>query len=315
MEVHHSLKEIQTKIRNPILTIGTFDGVHVGHQKILKRLNEIAEQQEGSSVLFTFHPHPRKVLFPEDHSLKLIQTQQEKIDKLEECGLDHLIQYPFTKSFSRLSATEFVRDFLVNKINVNTVVIGYDHHFGRNREGTLELLKELGPVYQFKVEEISAEDIADVNVSSTKIRKAILAGDFETANRYLGKAFEVNGKVVEGDKIGRKLGFPTANVEILNEDKILPPYGVYIVKVFVGQRIYYGMASFGVRPSIEGNKKVQLEVYILDFNHDIYKQPIRIHFLKKIRNEIKFDTLDALQKQIQKDERHTLHWIAEHVDG
>lgn len=311
MKVHYNLENIQKEIKTPVLTIGTFDGVHVGHQKIINKLKKIAQEKNGSSVLFTFHPHPRKVLFPEGDSLKLIQTQEEKIDKLDSMGLDHLILFPFSKAFSRLSATEFVRDYLVNKIGVATVVIGYDHHFGRNREGTLEHLKELAPVYQFDIHEISAEDVDDVNVSSTKIRKAILNGDFETATKFLGEPFEMNGIIVDGDKIGRTIGYPTANIQINDEDKIRPKFGVYIVKVYLNDQEYFGMASYGVRPSIEDNKLPQLEVYILDFDDNIYGEEIKLSFLTKIRDEIKFNDLEALKNQINKDEEYTKNWIAD----
>ncbi|MEX1192107.1 MAG: bifunctional riboflavin kinase/FAD synthetase [Brumimicrobium sp.] len=299
-----------TKIPHPVLTIGTFDGVHLGHQKIINQLNEEANKVGGESVLFTFYPHPRMVLFPESHGLRLIQAQVEKLEKLKRIGLQNVIVHPFTKEFSRLTATEFVRDILVNKINIKTIVIGYDHQFGKNREGTLELLKELGIVYDFNVIEIGAEDINDVNVSSTKIRKAISSGDIETANEFLGESFEIGGKVVHGKALGRSIGYPTANLEIENDIKLIPKNGVYAVRVELENKSeFFGLLNIGTNPTVDNSNKITIEVYILDFNKDIYGEQVTLKLLKRIRDEVKYDDLKALKSQISKDEKMVRNWI------
>lgn len=309
MKIFQGFDEL-TKIPNPVLTIGTFDGVHLGHQKIINQLNEEAEKVGGESVLFTFYPHPRMVLFPDSHGLKLIQTQVEKLEKLERMGLKNVIVHPFTKEFSRLSATEFVRDYLVNKLNVKTIVIGYDHQFGKNREGTLKLLQELAPVYDFNVIEIGAEDINDVNVSSTKIRRAVQDGNIEKANSFLGDFFELGGKVVHGKELGRSLGFPTANLEIDNDIKLLPKNGVYAVRVKLeNSSEFFGILNIGTRPSVDASDKISVEVYILDFDKEIYDEYITLKLLKFVRNEVKYENLSKLKSQIAKDEKLVRTWI------
>ena len=299
-----------TKIPNPVLTIGTFDGVHLGHQKIIQQLNDEANKVGGESVLFTFYPHPRMVLFPDSHGLKLIQTQVEKLDKLQRIGLQNVIVHPFTKEFSRLTATEFVRDYLVNKLNIKTIVIGYDHQFGKNREGTLSLLQELGPIYDFEVIEIGAEDIDEVNVSSTKIRNALNEGDVSLANTYLGESFELNGKVVHGEKIGSSIGYPTANLDVANDIKIIPQTGVYAVRVVLEDKSeYFGMLNIGNRPTVNNNGECSIEVHIFDFNKDIYNEQLTLKLLKRVRNEEKYESKDALKAQISKDETLVRSWI------
>jgi len=300
MKIHKDISKL-TPIKNPIVTVGTFDGVHIGHQKIIKRLNEIAKEKDGESVLLTFHPHPRMVLFPDDDSLKLINTIEEKTALLESFGLDHVIYLPFGKEFSRLSPVEYVRDFLVNKINLHTIVIGYDHHFGRNRQGNIELLKELAPIYDFEVEEILAQEISEIKVSSTKIRKAIVAGDFDTVHRFLGHTFTISGEVIYGYKIGRTINFPTANVDLKDGHKILPENGVYIVQCNVRGSVVFGVMNVGTKPTIEATSKVSMEVHLLDFDAEIYGETIMVEFLQKIRNERKFENLDALKTQIKID--------------
>jgi riboflavin kinase/FMN adenylyltransferase len=242
------------------------------------------------------------VLFPEGHGLQLIQTQQEKMDKLAQVGLQNTIVYPFTKSFSRLSALEFVRDFLVNQLHVHTVVIGYDHHFGKNREGSLELLQELGPVYGFNVIEIPAQDIEDVNVSSTKIRNAILSGDFQTANAFLGNYFDFSGTVVRGREIGRKIGFPTANIQIDSDIKIIPADGVYFaITTTPDNKKHFSLLNVGNNPTVNGKCR-SIEVYLLDFSGDLYHQTLRVEIVQKIRSEKKFENVQALAEQLKKDE-------------
>ena len=299
-------------IPNPVLTIGTFDGVHLGHQKIIKQLNKIAAEVGGESVLFTFYPHPRMVLFPEDKSLKLLQTQVEKLEKLKRFGLQNIVVFPFTKSFSRLTATAFVRDYLVNKLNVKTIVIGYDHQFGKNREGTLALLKELAPIYDFEVIEIEAQDIDDVNISSTKIRKALKNGDIETASKFLGEPFEITGTVIKGKQIGRSINYPTANLNLESDLKLIPKLGTYAVRVVLENKTeYFGMLNIGNRPTLENDGDLSIEVHLLNFNGNLYEQQITLKLLHFMRNEQKFETLEALKTQIKKDETMVRNMLAE----
>lgn len=301
------------KIPHPVLTIGTFDGVHLGHQKIINQLNEVAKKTGGESVLFTFYPHPRMVLFPDSHGLQLIQTQEEKQEKLKRIGLQNMIVHPFTPNFSRISAIEFVRDFLVNQLKVKTLIIGYDHHFGKNREGDIELLKELAPVYEFEVIEIDAKEVDEVNVSSTKIRDALKEGDVELANSYLGEEFEINGKVVHGEKIGTKLGFPTANIDIESDIKLIPKQGVYASKtVLQNGETYYSLLSIGERPTVDSSGKLSIEAYLLDFDGNLYGDYVKIKLLKYLREEEKFDTLDELIQAMHKDEETLRNWISVH---
>ncbi|MGB0933463.1 MAG: bifunctional riboflavin kinase/FAD synthetase [Lishizhenia sp.] len=303
MKVYSNFDQL-TAIKNPVLTIGTFDGVHVGHQKIIQQLNTAAEKIKGESVLFTFYPHPRMVLFPDSHGLKLIQTQAEKLEKLRRYGLKNVIVYPFTLDFSRLTATEFVRDYLVNKLKVKKMIIGYDHQFGKNREGTLELLKDLSPIYDFQVQEIPAQDIESVNVSSTKIRNSLKNGDIQTATKYLGEYFELSGKVIHGNKIGRTINFPTANIEVDSEIKVIPANGVYAVRVLLENKTeHFGMLNIGKKPTVSNDNYVSIEVNILDFSADLYNQSITVKFLSKLRDEQKFEELSDLQTQIKKDEQ------------
>lgn len=283
-----------------MVTTGTFDGVHLGHQQIIKRLREIAEKEGGETVLLTFSPHPRMVLFPDSNEIKLLTTEHEKIELLEKYGIDHLIIHPFTKEFSRLSSLEFVRNILVNKIGTSKLVIGYNHHFGRNREGKFEHLKEYGPVYGFEIEEIPAQDVDNINVSSTKIRNAIKNGDIFTANLFLGHQYSLRGVVVEGDKIGREIGFPTANIMVKETYKLIPGDGVYAVDVYVNNVEYKGMLNIGIRPTLDKHENVT-EVNIFDFDQNIYGEEIVINFRKRIRDEVKFNDLSSLKNQLIKD--------------
>lgn len=305
MEVYHGIENF-SRIAYPVVTTGTFDGVHMGHMTIINRLKEVAEKQKGETVLLTFFPHPRMVL-QEDNDLKLINTLDEKINLLEKAGIDHLIIHPFTKEFSRLTSLEFVRDLMVNKIGTKRLVIGYDHHFGRNREGSFEHLMEFGPLYGFDVEEIPAQDIDNVNVSSTKIRKALLEGDLKTANEYLTHPFSISGKVVSGAQNGRKLGFPTANIEVLERYKLIPAHGIYAVKVQIDYQIFKGMLNIGVRPTIaDADGKPTIEVNIFDFDEDIYGKQISVQLIDRIRAEEKFPSLDDLVKQMHLDKLRTI---------
>lgn len=301
MKVYQGIENF-SKLERAVVTTGTFDGVHVGHQQILKRLNEIAKKINGESVLLTFYPHPRMVL-QEGTDLKLINTIEEKTALLEKAGVQHLIIQPFTKEFSRTTSLEFVRDILVNRIGTKKLVIGYDHHFGRNREGSFEHLKDFGPIYGFDVEEIPAQDIDDVKVSSTKIRKAIDEGELEIANSYLGSPFPLSGVVIGGDKIGRELNFPTANLKIGNDYKLTPPNGIYAVRAQYNGQEYLGMLNIGIRPTIEREEfKQSIEVHLLDFKGDLYGEYLQLDLYNRVRDEKKFDSKDALIEEIKKDE-------------
>jgi riboflavin kinase / FMN adenylyltransferase len=301
LKIHDDIHQLPP-LHNPIVTVGTFDGVHIGHQRIIQRINQLAKEVGGESVLLTFNPHPRIVLFPDDEDIKLITSSEEKNEMLEKFGLQHVIHLPFEKSFSRLSAQEYIRDFLVNGIGLHTIVIGYDHRFGRNRQGDLSLLKELSPVYGFNVEEIAAQTIEDINVSSTKIRLALLDGNIALANEFLGHPFSINGKVVKGEQIGRTIGFPTANVYVEDSYKILPKNGVYGVKVVLYGKTYAGIMNVGIKPTLPGqSQRPTVEVHLFDFEGDIYGERLTILPEQFIRAEQKFDSLHELKAQIQQD--------------
>ena len=287
-------------LNHAVATIGTFDGVHAGHQTIISRLCELAEKEEGESVVLTFFPHPRMVLQPDDNNLKLLTTMAERIELLKKFGVDHLIIQPFDKTFSRQSAIEFVRDILVNKIGTKTLVIGYDHHFGRNREGSFKDLEELAPIYGFRLEEIPKQVINELAVSSTKIRNSLLTGDVKTANELLGHDFTLSGKVVDGDKIGRTLGFPTANISIAEAYKLIPATGIYAVLVKSNEKIYKGMLYIGYRPVVQG-RRLSIEVNIFDFNENIYNHNITIYLKARVRDDIHLSSLEALKKKMTED--------------
>lgn len=300
MKVYHNLNEFKP-LKQAIATVGTFDGVHIGHQKLLRRIQELAHKEGGETVLLTFHPHPRLVLFPDDNDLKLITTLEERIERLSETGLDHLIIHPFTTEFSRTTAIEYVRDILVQQIGVKKLVIGYDHHFGRNREGSLENLKELAPTFGFKVEEIPAQEIKDVNVSSTKIRIALNEGDVKKANSFLGYNFQLSGTVVKGSEIGSSLGFPTANIEVDSPNKIIPASGVYATQAFINGHEYKSMTNLGFRPTVHEHSKLTIEAHLFNFDKNIYGDTINLRFIDRIREEVKFDNRESLKDQIAKD--------------
>jgi riboflavin kinase/FMN adenylyltransferase len=299
----HSLKE--KGIKNPVVTTGTFDGVHSGHQKIITRLHDVARAIDGETVLLTFYPHPRMVLHPDDNGLLLLTTQKEKIELLEKYGVDHLIIHPFTKEFSRTTSLEFVRNILVNKLKTKKLVIGYNHHFGRNREGSFEHLNEYGHLYNFEVEEIPAKDIDHVEVSSTKIRNALQSGDIKTATSYLGHHFSLTGKVVEGKKLGKTIGFPTANIFVEDKYKLIPADGVYAVKVKHNNVMYGGMLNIGNNPTVGGTTKT-IEVNIFDFDADIYNHQATIYFIERLRDEVKFAGLEELKQQLAMDKKRAL---------
>ena len=309
MRVYYNIDEFQ-KVDCPVLTTGTFDGVHLGHKRILSRLSEISERSNGESVLLTFNPHPRMVLFPDDTGIQLLTTQKEKIQRLEEAGIDHLIVHPFTKEFSRLSSVEFVRDLLVNKMGTKKLVIGYNHQFGRNREGTLEHLREYGPVYGFDVEEIPAKEIDNVNISSTKIRNALFEGNVTIANSFLGYSYSLEGVVVKGKEIGRTIGFPTANIKIQENEKLIPKDGVYATKAEVNGKRYNGMLNIGFNPTIDKEEADDvhntIEINLFDFDDDIYDSEIKVELIERIRDERKFEDLDELKNQLVMDKTETI---------
>lgn len=307
MKVHHSIDHFKELHITSILTIGTFDGVHIGHQKIIKRLNQIKTGKDNNSAILTFFPHPRSVLnFGDD--FKMLNTIEEKIQLLNKFGLDHLIIEPFTKEFSRLTALDFVRDILVNQLHINKLVIGYDHQFGKNREGNFEQLKEYGELYHFDVEEIPAQEIKNVSVSSTKIRKSIEEGDIEKANAYLGYPYLLSGKIIKGEGIGRRINYPTINLYIEEGYKLIPKIGVYIVKTEIEARVVFGIMNIGFRPTLDG-KHQTIEIHLLDFHGDLYGKKMQIKVLKRLRDEKKFDSMESLTKQIKKDEVIARDWI------
>ena len=289
------------------VTIGTFDGVHFGHQKILEKLVSEAKQAGKKSVLLTFFPHPRMVL-QKDASIELINTINERAKLLEKTGLDYLIIHPFSKEFSRKTALEFVRDILVNQFNISKLIIGYDHHFGKNREGNIQQLTEYSHLYDFKVEEIPAQDIDDVSVSSTKIRRALASGNLKTANNYLGYNFMLNGKVVNGKKLGGTIGYPTANIDVEETYKLIPKTGVYVVKSSIENKTIFGMMNIGNRPTVNGNHQT-IEVHFFDFNKDLYGKNLTIDLIYFLRNEEKFDSIDSLILQLKKDEEVSRDYI------
>ena len=286
--------------RPSVVTIGTFDGVHIGHLAILDRLKKTAQEDNLESVVLTFFPHPRMVL-QKDADIKLINTIEERKKLLEKTGLDQLIIHPFSKEFSRLTALEFVRDILVNKLHLKKIIIGYDHRFGRNRNATIEDLKEFGKTYDFEIIEISAQQLEEVSISSTKIRAAIKEGNIETTNKYLGYPFMLSGIIVKGRGIGKTLDFPTANLLIEEEYKLIPKEGVYIVQSEISGRKVFGMTNIGTNPTVGGTIKT-IETYFLDYNKDLYHQHIQLEFLSRIRDEKKFNSVEELKNAIREDE-------------
>ena len=281
------------------MTIGTFDGVHVGHQKIIEQLVATAKKENSRSVLLTFFPHPRMVL-QKDNSIKLINSIEERIAFLEKTGLDCLIIHPFDKAFSRLTALEFVRNVLVNHLNTSKLIVGYDHRFGKNREGNFEQLEEYGHVYDFEVIEIPSQDINEIAVSSTKIRTALQEGDVKKANRYLGRAFSISGEVVSGERLGNTIGFPTANIKSPESYKLTPKKGAYLVKAQMENTDHYGMLNIGVRPTVNGVDET-IEVHFFDWDKDLYGRTLEIEFLDFLREEQRFESVSALKAQLSQD--------------
>ena len=300
MKIHHDFSSFK-EVKNPVLTIGTFDGVHLGHQALLNRMKTLAQEVNGETVVLTFTPHPRTVLFPEDHGIQLLSDTQEKRKFLDDCGIDHLVEFPFTMEFAKKSAFEYVRDLLVVGMNVHTVIVGYDHRFGRNREGNFQLLLEYADMFQFHVEEIPAQLINESEVSSTKIRNAISVGNVEFAMQATGRNYLLSGTVVHGKGNGQKIGFPTANIKISDPLKLIPANGVYVVETNINGKNYRGAMNIGTRPTFELNGSRSLEVHFIGFHNNLYEQPLQVEFIRKLRDEQNFGSIDALKEQLAKD--------------
>lgn len=300
MQIHYGLDKLPS-FKNAVLTIGTYDGVHFGHQQIIKRLNDIAQEIDGESILLTFDPHPRLVLHPNDDKLKLISTIDEKEELLETFGLNHLVIAEFSKDFASMEASEYVDKILIQNFHPTKIVIGYDHHFGKDRKGNIDLLRQLSTKYNYEVEEISAQTLDEIKVSSTKVRNFLLDGNIMEANKLLAHPFLIKGKVIHGDKIGRVLGFPTANIEISNPHKLIPASGVYAVKIKIQHQFYKGALSIGYRETVFDNSKLTIEVFVLDFDSDLYNQSLDIVFVDYLRPQIKYENWDLLKVQIEKD--------------
>lgn len=281
------------------VTVGTFDGVHLGHQKIIAKLVAAAKKNGSASTLLTFDPHPRKVVQP-NATVTLIQTLEERAETLAHLGLQHMVVHPFTKAFSQLSAADYVKEFLVDMLNIDQIIIGHNHRFGKNRTASVEDLQHFGNIYGFKVTQISAEEIDNISISSTKIRTALAMGDVATAHAFLGHPFTLSGSVIEGQQRGRTIGFPTANIAVNHPDKIIPKNGVYAVRVHLKNTERLGMMNIGTNPTVNGEHR-SIEVHIFDWSDDIYNKPIQVSLIERIRDELKFDSLEALRKQLEKD--------------
>jgi riboflavin kinase / FMN adenylyltransferase len=303
MQVHRSIESLPP-FRNAVITIGTFDGVHLGHQKIISALVQEAKAAGGESVIITFDPHPRKIVNSTEH-LQLINTLQEKIDLLQNKGVDHMVIVPFTASFSEQKAETYIQDFLVDRFHPHTIIIGYDHHFGKNRKGNYQLLEQKAAAYNYRLKEIPKHVLDEIDISSTKIRKALLASDISTANKLLGYEYFFEGMVIQGDKMGRQLGYPTANLKYTNEDKIHLGEGVYAVYVKVKGEEKKGMMSIGTRPTFNDTSE-KVEVNIFDFDVDIYGAVLSVRVKQYLRPQEKYDTIEALIAQIDKDKKDSL---------
>ncbi|WP_212006291.1 bifunctional riboflavin kinase/FAD synthetase [Chitinophaga sp. HK235] len=311
MQVHRDLKQLP-EIRNAVITIGTFDGVHEGHRFIIQQLEQAAAECNGETVIITFDPHPREVLMPKPNNIRLLTTLPEKIALLEEAGVDHLVVVPFTKAFSELSAQEYLEDFLIARFKPHTIIIGYDHRFGHNREGGLELLEMEQQRYGFRLLEIPQQVVNDLTVSSTKIRKSLQEGEVLLANELLGYTYFLSGTVVHGDKMGRQLGYPTANLHLKDERKLIPAEGIYAVRVQVPDQegLLPAVMSIGFRPTFNGTD-LRLEVHLFDFNADLYDQELTVYFIEYIRANQKFDDIKDLIVQMDKDSAQSREILGE----
>jgi riboflavin kinase/FMN adenylyltransferase len=306
LNIFHNIKDFKPN-RNTVATLGTFDGVHLGHKKIIERLTQEAEKSNTESLVLTFFPHPRMVL-QGNSVIQLLNTIQEKAELLESIGLQNLIIHPFDESFSQLSAEEFVKTILVDQFQIKKIIIGHDHRFGKNRSADINDLIAYGKIYDFEVEQISAQEIDEVSISSTKIRKALLSGDIQLANEYLGYNYFITGTVVKGRQLGRTIGFPTANLKIEEEYKLIPLNGVYIVKSYWNGKEIFGMMNIGTNPTVDGKERT-IETNFLDLEEDLYGKEMRIYFLQRIRSEEKFDSIDTLKAAIENDKIITQSFI------
>jgi riboflavin kinase / FMN adenylyltransferase len=304
MQVHRNIDRLPS-FRNAVITIGTFDGVHMGHRQVIEKLKQEAKAANGESVIITFHPHPRKVVSSAILGIRLINTLDEKTELLEQLGIDHLVVVPFTEAFANQPAEDYIKDFLVERFHPHTIIIGYDHRFGRDRMGDYLLLEKRAPDYSYRLQEIPKHILDNISVSSTKIREDILHNRIETANKLLGYDFFFSGEVVHGDKLGRQLGYPTANLKIQDEEKITPGNGIYAVYAGVDGSRYKGMMSIGFRPTVDGKKRV-IEVNLFDFNTEIYGKSLRVYVKQYLREEVKFNSLEELVKQIDQDKINSL---------
>ena len=305
MKIHQGIKNFQCS--KPVtLTSGTFDGVHLGHRKMLHNLITEAKEADHESVLLTFYPHPRMVLHPHDHGLKLLTSPEEKFEILETMGLDHVIVQPFDEEFSSISAYNYVRDVLVNQLGVKKIISGYDHRFGKNREGNFDTLVELGQLFNFEVLQISAKEMEEVKISSTKIRNALFDGDVEMAERYLGRNYQLRGRVIEGKKLGSKLGFPTANLQLIYPHKLVPKNGVYAVYATIKGEKIHGMLNIGTRPTVIEDGEVSIEVHLIGWKDDVYDEVVDIQFIKRLRDEKRFEGKSQLIEQLNIDLQNTL---------
>ena len=304
MKVHYKSPSLPV-FKNAVITIGTFDGVHMGHRQVLAKLKQEAIDAGGESVLITFDPHPRKIIQTTSQPIKLINTLNEKIELLEEFGIDHLVIIEFTPAFSEQSAEEYIRDFLIRQFQPHTIIIGYDHRFGKNRAGDYKLLEKMADVYLYQLKEISAHELNEIKISSTRIREALMQGNMDDANRLLGYTFFFSGEVIDGDKLGRLLGYPTANLKITDAEKIIPGDGIYAVYATYEQTKYKGMMSIGFRPTVNGTKRV-VEINLFDFDKHIYGKSLKVHVKKYLRAEVKFNTTEALVKQMDEDKKASL---------
>ncbi|WP_277014184.1 bifunctional riboflavin kinase/FAD synthetase [Flavobacterium lindanitolerans] len=306
MNIFHNIQDFKPN-RNTVATLGTFDGVHLGHKKIIERLTQEAGKSNTESLVLTFFPHPRMVL-QGNSVIQLLNTIQEKAELLESIGLQNLIIHPFDESFSQLSAEEFVKTILVDQFQIKKIIIGHDHRFGKNRSADINDLIAYGKIYDFEVEQISAQEIDEVSISSTKIRKALLSGDIQLANEYLGYNYFITGTVVKGRQLGRTIGFPTANLKIEEEYKLIPLNGVYIVKSHWNGKEIFGMMNIGTNPTVDGKERT-IETNFLDLEEDLYGKEMRIYFLQRIRSEEKFDSIDTLKAAIENDKIITQSFI------
>lgn len=303
MKIYKSFSEYE-RVANAIVTIGTFDGVHLGHQAILKDMVKTAREIGGETVVITFYPHPRQVLNIDSSHLRFISTQEDKVKRLEDLGVDNLIVVDFTKEFSRTSSESFIRDYVIEKIAPVKIVIGYDHHFGKNRMGDFTLLYELSRQYRFKIQRVQAQDVENVTVSSTKIRLSLQQGDVEHANMLLGYQYSYSGKVISGRKIGREIGYPTANLDVDRGYRLIETSGVYATYVDLEGKEYKSMTYIGKRPTIDDSLEDTIEVYLMDFDGDLYGKEVKVRFVKRMRGEMKFDSLDMLRQQLVADEKN-----------